>query len=447
MNARESALLTDLYELTMGHAYYELGMRDTAVFELFVRRLPPTRRYFVAAGLAQVVDYLRTLRFTAADQQYLASLNLFPPGFVDHLSNLRFTGSLHAVAEGTVVFANEPLLRVTAPIIEAQLVESRILNLMHLQTLIASKASRCITAARGKPLVDFGMRRAHGAEAALLAARAAYLAGFNATATVEAGREFGIPLSGTMAHSFIQTHDQEEQALRNFARARGLPTSVLIDTYDTATGARRVAGLARELKASQSRGQIRGVRIDSGGLADGARMVRGILDEGGCPEIEIILSGNLDEHQIEALLEEGVPADAFGVGTRLDTSEDTPTIDMVYKLEEYAGKGRRKRSPGKETWPGAKQVYRTTGAAGIIARDEIALAGEVRPGEPLLREVMRDGQCVAPLPSLEQSREHCRRQLAALPTGLAQLRGEHAPYPVSVSEGVRALAARVDSSH
>ncbi len=446
MKARESALLTDLYELTMGHAYDALGMRDTAVFELFVRRLPPTRRFFVAAGLAQVVDYLQALHFTPADQQYLASLGLFPPAFIEHLSHVRFTGSLHAVAEGTVVFANEPLLRITAPILEAQLVESRVLNLMHLQTLIASKAARCITAARGKPLVDFGMRRAHGAEAAVLAARAAYLAGFDATATVEAGREFGIPLSGTMAHSFIQTHDQEERALRNFVRARGMPTSVLIDTYDTLTGARRVAALARELKASQSPGQIRGVRIDSGGLAEGARSVRRILDEEGCPEIEIILSGNLDEYQIEALLADGVPADAFGVGTRLDTSEDTPTIDMVYKLEEYAGKGRRKRSPGKETWPGAKQVFRTTGAAGIFAADEIALAGETRPGEPLLREVMRDGRCMTPLPTLELSREHCRRQLAALPAALKRLNGESAPYPVSISEDARALAARVDSA-
>ncbi len=239
------ALLTDLYQLTMGQAYFELGMDDTAVFELFVRRLPRTRRFLIAAGLAQAIEYLEELRFSAAELEYLASLGTFKPAFLDHLSELRFTGSLHAMREGTPFFADEPVLRITAPILEAQLVESRILNIVHFQTLIASKATRCVLAARGRQLVDFGMRRAHEGDAALYAARAAYLAGFHATATVEAGRRFGIPLSGTMAHSFIEAHEHEADAFRNFVtHGPAADATLLIDTYDTQRGcpARRPAG-------------------------------------------------------------------------------------------------------------------------------------------------------------------------------------------------------------
>jgi nicotinate phosphoribosyltransferase len=258
MKPGESVLLTDLYELTMARAYHELGMQETAVFELFVRKLPPTRRFLIAAGLEQVIEYLEALRFTPADLEFLASLKTFPSAFLDYLATVRFTGSLHAMPEGTPFFANEPIVCVAAPILEAQLVESRLLNLVHFQSVIASKAVRCVSAARGKRLVDFGMRRAHGEEAALYAARAAYLAGFDATATVEAGRQFGIPLSGTMAHSFIQAHDSEEQALRNFVAVRGRRTAVLIDTYDTERAAHRVAKLAREFKG------IPGAGADSG---------------------------------------------------------------------------------------------------------------------------------------------------------------------------------------
>src|SRR4051812_24525784 len=270
------ALLTDLYQLTMAHAYFKLGMRDTAVFELFVRRLPPTRRFLIAAGLTQIVDYLENLRFSAQDLEFLASTKAFPVEFLDHLASVRFTGSVHAMPEGTPFFADEPVLRVTAPILEAQLVESRLVNLAHFQTLIASKAVRCVLAARGRHLVDFGMRRAHGAEAAVLAARAAFLAGFNATATVEAGRQFGIPLSGTMAHSFIEAHDHELDALRNFITVRGRPTVLLIDTYDTERAAHRVAQLSRELEVAKGPGRVEGVRIDSGDLAAEARAVRRI---------------------------------------------------------------------------------------------------------------------------------------------------------------------------
>ncbi len=442
----ESALLTDLYELTMARAYHELNMRDMAVFELFVRRLPPERRYLVAAGLPQVLEYLETLHFCAADLEFLGGLKLFSPSFLDYLATLRFTGTVHAVPEGTPYFANEPVLRITAPILEAQLVESRVINLMHFQSTIASKAARCVSAARGKRLVDFGMRRAHGAEAALCAARAAYLAGFDGTATVEAGKQFGIPLSGTMAHSFIQAHDSEEAALRRFVMTTGQPTTVLIDTYDAERGAYRVASLARELKASQSPGQIRAVRVDSGELTAQARAVRGILDDGGCPEIEIILSGGLDETQIDALVRAGTPVDGFGVGTRLDCSEDVPSLDMVYKLEVYAGKSRRKRAHGKETWPGTKQIFREHAPSGTYTGDSIGLADESRPGTALLEEVMQGGRRVTTLPDLAASRDYCRACLERLPPALKDLDGAHDPYPVVISAEVRALADRLDQS-
>lgn len=446
MTSEQSVLLTDLYELTMAHAYFDLGMRETAVFELFVRRLPSARRFLLAAGLEQIIQYLESLRFTPGDVEFLTRLRIFPDNFLSYLSTVGFTGSVHAMAEGTPFFANEPILRVSAPILEAQLVESRIMNLMHFQTVIASKAARCVVAARGKRLVDFGMRRAHGAEAALYAARAAFLAGFDATATVEAGRQFGIPLSGTMAHSFIQAHDYEEQALRNFVAVHGRRTALLIDTYDTERAARRVAALARELKESKGPGQVQGVRIDSGDLGAQARAVRSILDTHGAQDVEIILSGSLDEYRIESLLAAGTPVDAFGIGTRLDVSEDAPSLDMAYKLEEYAGKARRKRSPGKATWPGPKQVFRERNSTGLLSGDSIALATEIQPGEPLLQEIMRNGRRVARLPSLTEMREFCRQRVAELPASLRILSMEESQYPVRVTDRVRALAASLDAS-
>ncbi len=446
MTSDQSVLLMDLYELTMAHSYFELGMRETAGFELFVRKLPPSRRFLLAAGLEQVADYLEALQFAPNDIDFLSRLKLFSKEFLEHLSTVRFTGSVHAMPEGTPYFANEPILRVTAPILEAQLVESRVLNLVHFQSVIASKAVRCVLAARGRRLIDFGMRRAHGAEAALHAARGAYLAGFDATATVEAGRRFGIPLSGTMAHSFIEAHDHEEQAFRNFVSTRGRRTSLLLDTYDTERAARRVARLAHELKESKAAGQVQGVRIDSGDLGAQARAVRRILDEGQCQDIEIILSGGLDEQRIEALLEADTPVDAFGVGTRIDVSEDAPSLDMAYKVEEYAGRARRKRSPGKETWPGAKQVFRARNAAGTLTGDSIALAAEMQPGEPLLQEIMRDGRRLRRLPSLVEIRAFCLRRIAELPASMRALSTEENCYPVRVTERVRALAASLDTS-
>ena len=440
-----SALLTDLYQLTMAHAYFEEGMRETAVFELFVRQLPPQRRFLLAAGLERALEFVGALRFTAADIEFLGAQGSFTPRFLDYLATLRFTGTVHAMSEGSPFFAEEPILRVTAPIIEAQLLESRILNIIHFQTLIASKAARCVIAGNGRRLVDFGMRRAHEGDAALFLARAAYLAGFDGTATVEAGRRWGIPVSGTVAHSYIETHDDEEEAFRNFTRTAPGRTTLLIDTYDTRRAAEKVAHLQNELKAHGAAHGVDSVRIDSGDLGAQARAVRRILDGHGCRDIRIVLSGGLDEHQIAALVSSGAPVDAFGVGTSLGVSQDVPALDMVYKLQMYAGRPRRKRSPDKATWPGIKQVVREYDTDGAALRDRIVLEGEKADGMPLLTEVMREGRVLAPSRPLEAIRSDCRRQMQALPSYLLQLddrpAGPSSSYPVIRSAAVDALAA------
>ena len=439
------ALLTDFYELTMGHAYFQLGMNDTATFELFVRSLPRSRRFLVAAGLEQAVEYLEQLRFCPEELDFLAGLGTFDKPFLDHLAQLRFTGEVYAMSEGIACYANEPILRITAPILEAQLVESRVLNIIHFQTLVASKAARCVLAAEGRQLVDFGLRRAHEADAGLYAARAAYLAGFHATATVEAGKRFGITLSGTVAHSFIEAHDREDEAFRNFVMSQHGTTALLIDTYDTERAARRVAYLARELAQRRDSRCIDAVRIDSGDLAAQARTVRAILDEHGCPDIRIVLSGGLDEHAIQEFVESGVPADAFGVGTALDVSADAPALDMAYKLQAYAGSPRRKRSPGKATWPGVKQVFRRRGPGHEPLGDEIVLEGEDIRGEPLLEHVMSQGRRLTPHEPLAHIRETCSQELRSLPPDVRRLSEGLASYPVRISEALRRVAEQVDA--
>jgi nicotinate phosphoribosyltransferase len=433
-----SALLTDLYELTMLQAYRASGMNDVAVFEMFVRALPPRRNFLLVAGLEQVVEYLLGLRFSADELAWLASTGRLDAGFVESLRDFRFTGDLDAIPEGTVAFADEPLLRVTAPLAQAQFVETRILNLVHLQTLVASKAVRCVLAAEGRPLVDFGFRRAHGAEAGLLSARASYLAGFAGTATVEAARRFGVPVFGTMAHSFVQAHDDEAAAFADFARAHPGNTTLLIDTYDTARAARRVVALAA------SGVPVQGVRIDSGDLAAHAREVRRILDDGGLTQARIFASGNLDEDRVHELVASGAPIDAFGVGTRMNVSADAPFLDCAYKMCEYAGSARRKRSEGKESWPGRKQVFRRTDGRGRMAGDLIGLEGDDAPGAPLLEPVLRAGRRVGPPPALGALRDRARAQVAALPEALRTLAPAPA-YPVEVASSLRALAAAVDA--
>ena len=441
MPLNTSALLTDLYQLTMLHGYFEQRMEDTAVFEFFVRRLPRKRGFLVSAGLEQALDFLEQLHFTPQEVEWARQSKRFSPKFCDYLQTLRFTGDVHAMPEGTVCFANEPILRVTAPLPQAQLVESRLINILHFQTLIASKAARCVLAAPDKLLVDFGFRRAHGAEAGLYAARASYIAGFGGTATVFANQAFGIPVYGTMAHSFVQAHATEEQAFEHFADAQPDNIVLLIDTYDTELAARKVVELAPRLKA---RGRtIKAVRIDSGDLAQHARRVRKILDRGGLREVKIFCSGGLDEYALWNLLRKArAPIDAFGVGTAMDTSADAPYFDCAYKLEEYAGIARRKRSEGKATWPGRKQVYRRY-TGGRMAEDAITTEDDIQDGEALIKPVMRHGKRLDPPETLERIRKRAADELAKLPKQFKALK-EKPGYRVMIALPLKKLAREVD---
>jgi nicotinate phosphoribosyltransferase len=442
MDSAESVLLTDLYQLTMLQAYHAEGMNDTAAFEFFVRKMPEKRNFLLAAGLEQAVEFLENLHFTAEELDWLAGCGHFRRDFVDSLEGLRFTGEVHAMPEGTPFFPNEPILRVVAPMREAQLVESRLINLLQFQTLIASKAVRSVLAAPGKLLVDFGLRRAHGAEAGLLSARASYLAGFSGSATVLAGMKWGIPLYGTMAHSFIQAHKNEMDAFECFARAHPRNCVLLIDTYDTEAAAAKLVPLARKL--AEEGISIRAVRLDSGDLGEHARRVRCILDDAGLHEVTIFASSSLDECKLRELVADA-PIDGFGVGTRMNTSADKPYLDCAYKLQEYAGEPRRKRSEGKATWPGRKQVYRSCDTAGTFVEDLLTTTDDVQPGVPLLSQVMKEGRPIAPLPALSEIRDYAAAQLAALPKSLRDL--EPAPaYSVGVSERLRELARIVDAS-
>jgi nicotinate phosphoribosyltransferase len=431
-------LLTDLYQLNMAEAYLDRGETKTAVFEFFVRKLPVNRGFLVAAGLEQALDFLEHFHFPPQELAWLESAGRFGRRFLDYLSKLRFSGDVHAMPEGTVFFANEPILRVTAPLPEAQLVETRLINILHFQSLIASKAARMVLAAPGKVLVDFGLRRAHGAEAGLLAARASYAAGFTGTATVLAQKQFAIPCYGTMAHSFIQVFDDETEAFEAFARARPDNLVLLIDTYDTEEGAKKVVELAPRLKAAGV--TVSGVRIDSGDLIALSKSVRRILDGGGLTGVSIFASGGLDEIALEAFAKEGAPIDGFGIGTSLTTSSDAAALDCAYKLQEYAGVARRKLSAGKETWPGRKQVWRRYGPDGRMAGDIISVEDDAQPGEPLLRPVMRAGKRMNPQPPLAEIRAHAIRNYARLPEPLKRLR-PGASYPVAIAEALALLAA------
>jgi nicotinate phosphoribosyltransferase len=441
MNPANSALLTDLYQLTMMQGYHDAGMEDVAVFEFFVRKLRPGRGFLMAAGLEQSLEFLEELHFSSEELAWLASTGRFSNGFLASLEALRFTGDVHAMPEGTIFFPNEPILRVTAPIAQAQLVETRLINLLHFQTLIASKAARMVLMAPDKLLVDFGLRRAHGAEAGLLAARASYIAGFSGTATVQAGMQFGIPLFGTMAHSFVQAHDVEAQAFEHFAHAQPDNIVLLIDTYDTEEAARKVVALSPKLEREGIR--IKGVRIDSGNLADHAHQVRQILDAGGLDHVTIFASGDLDEHALRDMLSSGAPVNGFGIGTRMDTSSDVSYLDCAYKLEEYAGKPRRKRSEGKQTWPGRKQVYRSYNSDGRMEADVVTVEGYHRQGETLIGQVMRGGKRIEAAEKLADIRSHAAAGLARLPEALRKLQEPYA-YQVEISSELYDLAAQVD---
>ena len=431
------ALFTDLYELTMAAAFFREGVGGRATFSTFVRRLPAGRGFLVAAGLEDVLEYVRAFRFTEDGLHYLRSLGRFEPTFLDYLGGLRFTGDVRAVAEGTVVFADEPLLEITGPLIEAQLLETAVLNLLHVQTVLASKAARSVLAAGGRGLAEFGLRRSHGMDAGMKAARAATIAGFDSTSNVLAGRTYGAALSGTMAHSFVMAFPSELEAFRAYARAFPDTAVLLLDTYDTLAGASHAVTVARELLNRGHR--LAGVRLDSGDLGTLSRGVRAILDAGGFPDVRIIVSGGLDEHDIATLAGAGAPIDGFGIGTRLNVSADAPSLDLVYKLVGLDGRDVLKLSPGKATWVGAKQVTRRLGADGRMAEDTLALEDEpVPPGSrALLEPVMRDGRLVGPHPPLVELRARCAAELARLPDGVRRLR-EPEEYPVTPSHGLRA---------
>ena len=408
-----SGLLVDLYELTMAQSYFREGVGAQATFSLFARHLPDNWGFFLAAGMQDALDYLERLRFTDNDVRFLRETGLFDDEFLAYLAGFRFGGSVWALPEGTACLPDEPLLEVTAPMIEAQLPESMVLNIIHFETILASKAARGVLAADGRRLVDFSLRRTHGGEAALKVARCAYLAGFDATSNVLAGLRYGIPIAGTMAHSYVQAFESEIEAFRAYARTYPDQCILLIDTYDTEQGAVLAARVGQELAAAGHR--LRGVRLDSGDLKTLSRVVRQTLDRAGLSDATIFVSGGLDEHVIADFARSQTPIDAFGVGSRLGVSADAPYLDMAYKLVEYDGRPTLKLSSGKATWPGAKQIWRRRAADGTLV-DRVGLALEAAPPgtQALLEPAMLDGLRLSQ-ETLVVARERARREVQSLP--------------------------------
>jgi nicotinate phosphoribosyltransferase len=441
-------LMVDLYELTMACSYFRMGWKQEVTFDLFIRSLPRHRNFLVSAGLESVLSYLPRFRFTPDGIDYLGSLNLFAPGFLHHLRSLRFTGTVWAIPEGEFFLPGEPVVRVTAPIVEAQIVETFLLNAVCYETLIATKAARIVCAARGRGVVDFSPRRDQGAEAAVKAARSSYIAGAIGTSNVLAGRMFGIPVYGTMAHSFVMSFEDEEEAFREFAMDFPRHCVLLVDTYDTVEGVQRAIKIAVELR---HRGiELKGIRLDSGNLLVLSQKAREMLDSAGLTDARIMASGDLNEYRIDRLMRAGAPIDLFGVGTELGTSADAPALGGVYKLVEFDGKPRIKLSAGKATLPGRKQVFRVSDPAGRFLRDIIALEGEntneTRRGRPLLKCYIRRGRLVEDYPDLTEIRERCRESLAALPEDVRSLApAENQRW--RLSRGLRALVRRLSSGH
>lgn len=448
------ALFTDLYQLTMLQAYFEERMTERAVFSLFVRRLPPNRNFLIACGLDTVLDYLETLRFSQQDLAYLDTLKIFSDRFLEWLAEFRFIGDVHAVREGTPVFANEPILEVEAPLPEAQLIETYVMNQVQLQTMLASKAHRVVTAARGRSVIDFGARRMHGTDAALNAARAFRIAGVDATSNVLAGKRFCIPVAGTLAHSYIQAHGDESAAFRAFANLYP-DTVLLIDTYDTLVGVKKVIELAKELGEEF---KVRAVRLDSGDLLGLSIRVRAALNQAGLDRVQIFASSSLDEYEIDRLITSGAPIDGFGVGTAMGVSADAPYLDIVYKLTSYAGEGRIKLATSKPVLPGRKQVFRMSDGDRDTG-DVIGRASEDLPGRTLLQQVMRDGKRItASTHNLTETRRYAAEHIARLSDAVRDLPEADPPYPVEISPelnayhqeviretAARSLETRVDS--
>jgi nicotinate phosphoribosyltransferase len=425
------AIFTDLYELTMLQAYFEEQMSERAVFSLFVRSLPVRRNYLLACGLHDVLAFLETVRFDQASLQYLSSLGRFSDRFLYYLEGLRFTGDVFAVAEGTPVFGEEPILEIEAPIAEAQFVETCVLNQIHFQTLLASKAARVVQAAQGREVVDFGLRRIHGIDAGLEAARAFYIAGVDATSNLAAGQVYGLRVAGTLAHSYIQAHDDEYDAFRAFARLYP-DTVLLVDTYNTLAAVRKVIELARELGSDF---HVSAVRLDSGDLGELSVETRRVLDQAGLNAVRIFVSGGLNEDEIAGLVKARAPIDGFGVGTDMAVSRDVPALDIAYKLVEYAGRPRLKLSTGKILLPGPKQVYRVE-RDGVAEHDVLARREEEPCGRPLLHRVMAGGRRSAEVPTLDASRAHAQVELTRLPQRMRELEPAVPPYGVEMSSGL-----------
>ncbi|MGQ9670075.1 MAG: nicotinate phosphoribosyltransferase [Desulfosoma sp.] len=437
-------LLTDLYQFTMAASYWKEGMHGRAAFSLFIRDLPPQRAYLVCAGLQSILALIDDFHFDASSIDYLRSLGRFPEGFLEYLQNVRFTGSVRAIPEGRIFFPNEPILEVTAPIVEGQLLETLIINTLHLEILVATKASRCMHAARGRSLIDFSPRRTHGVDAALKTARSSYLTGFIGTSNVLAGQMYGIPVFGTMAHSYITSFLHEMDAFRAYAAAFPDNTVLLLDTYDTLSAAEKAVVIARELQAQGKK--LRGVRLDSGDLTRLSFQVREFFCRHGFSDVAIMASGNLDEYRVEELLQSGAHIDVFGIGTRLGVSADAPYLDMAYKLVEYDGRPVLKLSPGKMTWVGEKQVFRSYDPSGFMEHDVLGLKQENHPGaEPLLVPVVVQGRRTVAEESLSEIRARFQADWERLPEDYKKLRPEKV-YPVRISEPLQALQDRVSRS-
>ncbi len=430
------ALNTDFYQITMAAAYHAHGMNGQATFSLFAHDLPPTRGYLVLAGLEQALDYLEGFNFSGEEIDYLRSLGRFTPEFLEFLSQVRFTGEVWAPPEGTVLFAEQPLLEVTAPIIEAQLVETCLINILNLHSMLASKAARCVQAAQGRNCIDFSLRRTQGLDAGLAVARSSALVGFVGTSNVAAARRFGITPVGTMAHSFVEAFGDEMKAFEAFADTFPDNTVLLVDTYESVSGLHNAVALAKRL--AEKGHQLVGVRLDSGDLAAMSRRARTLLDSAGLEQARVVVSGSLDELRIQKLLEQGAQVDSFGIGTRMGSSADAPYFDLAYKLVSYQGRPTLKLSSGKETWAGAKQIFRHYDEQGIIARDVMGLRDEEQEGRPLLEPVMRRGGRLGPRRDWRAAREVFQAEVATLPPPCLEL-AHPVPLRTEISPRLREL--------
>ncbi len=438
MIGKSRGLFTDLYELTMAASYYEHGFFSPATFSLFIRKYRNERGYFVSSGLRHALEYLEAFSFEQEDIDYLSSQNLFKDDFLNYLSKVRFTGNVHALEEGRLFFRDEPILEVTAPIIEAQIVETAIINVINLETNIATKASRCVHAAEGRKLVDFSLRRTQGMDAGLKAARSSYIAGFDGTSNVLAGKIYGIPVSGTMAHSYVTSFEEEIEAFRAFSRTFPNNTVLLIDTYDTVEGARKAAEVAKEMAARGRK--LAGVRLDSGDMAELSEEVRTILDRAGFPEVRIFASGSFDEYTIREMVCRDAKIDAFGVGTKMGVSADAPYTDIAYKLVQYGERPVLKLSSGKKSLAAKKQVFRHLDG-GKLKRDVIGLRDENSDCEKLLRPVMKNGKTVSKPESLAEIRERFMDEFERLPEPYKSIRNPLL-FPVEISEKLEELQNR-----